>query len=728
MRFDYIPTRADKRPIASGWLTATYTETEIKASEYVGVRCGTPHEGGHLVVVDIDVKGGDGEAAWAAFVGSRGLPETYEVRTRSGGRHLYYRSAAIVGCPSSGVPHVDIRGRGGFVCAPPSPGYVVVVDRGVAWLPVWLEQHLVAQGSTSSDRGRRSDADLAADEPVELDRDAMMSWCARHPGLLSSRIESLLRGQPVAGPGMRHEILRQWMIPQILGVFGPGVTLDSLARLFGGDYSGGEFPAADRAQLADALVTARRKCDPSEHVEREEEDETLDRMAETSASMRCAAVTAAAAEVGQTSESMAVREALRRAGSVTPVDLAWAFLATSPYVYSAGDWYTWCGSHWQRVDEPPTHAVQDTLTRAGFAKPRDFAKSRLDEVLYLCRSLSHDVMGVRMDSDRALLSFRNGTWDARSETLRASRQSDYLTRHIPVDLDLSATHAEWDAFLGQISCGDQTWVDHLQFLIGAAFGARKRELFTVLSGAGANGKSALIQILTAVFGGHACALNADVLIASARGTGHTSQIGRAVGSRLVLATEMSAGQLSWHTVKQMCGDSPICVQTRMGGDFVDIKPSWATIVDMNGVPKSREDSHAERRRLRVMPFDWRVPAEVARPGWAAEMCADTAFAAAVAAWVIRGSRGAVEPRCTRERELSDSVFTASDPLEDWLDECTQADPGGWVPRSAAYQSYCLWAGRDAISRAELYRRLDARFANARVRRGVRGFAGITLKG
>lgn len=93
-----------------------------------------------VVVIDVDIKTHDGEASLAAWEAEHGtLPITAEVRTPSGGRHLYYRVQRSVGgtsetttfgevlLPSVNIgnsvnwlPGVDVRGDGGLVVAPPS--------------------------------------------------------------------------------------------------------------------------------------------------------------------------------------------------------------------------------------------------------------------------------------------------------------------------------------------------------------------------------------------------------------------------------------------------------------------------------------------------------------------------------------------------------------------------------------------------------------------------------
>jgi hypothetical protein len=89
----------------------------------IGIVCG---EASGLWVLDVDVAGDKaGDETLAELTDAYGpLPETFEVVTGSGGRHVYF--AWTPGCDvrnsASGAlgPGIDVRGEGGFVVAPPS--------------------------------------------------------------------------------------------------------------------------------------------------------------------------------------------------------------------------------------------------------------------------------------------------------------------------------------------------------------------------------------------------------------------------------------------------------------------------------------------------------------------------------------------------------------------------------------------------------------------------------
>jgi hypothetical protein len=103
----------------------------------IGLRTGKGH-----FVVDLD----DADAvAWFTNACGRhgGADRTLTVRT-SRGWHLYFKSAADVPCSTSRIaPHVDVKGRGGYVVAAPSihpdgPVYTIRRDLPIAEAPAWL--------------------------------------------------------------------------------------------------------------------------------------------------------------------------------------------------------------------------------------------------------------------------------------------------------------------------------------------------------------------------------------------------------------------------------------------------------------------------------------------------------------------------------------------------------------------------------------------------------------
>lgn len=119
----------------------------------LGVGILTGAVSGNIFVLDVDVgPGKDGDDSLRALqMANDDLPETAEVRTGSGGRHLYFRAPAGVAVVRNSAgklgPGLDIRGEGGFVVAPPSVhasgqpyvwSWQNTLGDGIADAPAWL--------------------------------------------------------------------------------------------------------------------------------------------------------------------------------------------------------------------------------------------------------------------------------------------------------------------------------------------------------------------------------------------------------------------------------------------------------------------------------------------------------------------------------------------------------------------------------------------------------------
>ncbi len=158
----------------------------------IGLMCG-----GGLVVIDVDMKNGvDGSATLAHLQATVGaLPDTLEVSTPSGGKHLYYRypvgvainskAGKIAGQPAPGL---DIRADGGYVVCPPSVldaaadpkgktvsgAYAIVKKLPIADLPpAWLDLLSVKRDNPQPQRQQHHEPKSNSDKLAEI-QDALL--------------------------------------------------------------------------------------------------------------------------------------------------------------------------------------------------------------------------------------------------------------------------------------------------------------------------------------------------------------------------------------------------------------------------------------------------------------------------------------------------------------------------------------------------------------------------
>lgn len=169
-----------KNPPPTDWQSLAASEPEELArlswpeDANIGLAAGHMADGTLFCVIDVDA-GKGGEASLTALELEHGeLPETYEVRTPSGGRHLYflatrnYRNFVGRSARSPLGKGIDMRSEGGYVLAPGSTfkgkPYVQAVDADIAPMPDWLDRLCGATRDTTDSADRAAPA-------VQLDRE-----------------------------------------------------------------------------------------------------------------------------------------------------------------------------------------------------------------------------------------------------------------------------------------------------------------------------------------------------------------------------------------------------------------------------------------------------------------------------------------------------------------------------------------------------------------------------
>lgn len=139
-----FPCESHKRPIVQRWQEVASSDPETirrmfasDGAAMIGMPTG---KASGLIVIDVDIKNGAAGDAWLQE-NTDALPETRTHRTQSGGLHLVFllpEGVEIRNSASRVAPGVDVRGEGGYVILPGSPGYTVADSTEPAEMPQWL--------------------------------------------------------------------------------------------------------------------------------------------------------------------------------------------------------------------------------------------------------------------------------------------------------------------------------------------------------------------------------------------------------------------------------------------------------------------------------------------------------------------------------------------------------------------------------------------------------------
>jgi putative DNA primase/helicase len=405
--------------------------------------------------------------------------------------------------------------------------------------------------------------------------------------------------------------------------------------------------------------------------------------------------------------------------------------------FAAGlGFYVWNGRVWERSEvkvRQEIHRMGAALVLAGETqKARGFTMtSRIDALMTELRSVpTVHVDAADFDARPDLLSFRNGTVDLRTGTLRPHSKADMVTYCLELDYRADATCPRWESFLTEIFPGNPELPDYMRRLVGYGItGHVAEQCFAVLWGKGANGKSVLTDTLTAVFRSVSKTTPFATFEEKASG-GIPNDVAALRGSRLVMAAEGESGKpMSEAVLKRVTGKDMIAARF-LRQEFFEFKPSFLLMLATNHKPKFRGQDEGLWRRVKMIPFKrWFAPHERDHK-LDAKLLAESE---GIAAWAVRGavewfSGGLNDPAVVQQagkeyRETSDALagfFPGV--LEPCPDECE-------MNGTDAFNVYLEWCEAENLPSRERWTRRS--FYDAMEERGVtrrKTRTGIALMG
>src|SRR5262249_26063784 len=178
------------------------------------------------------------------------------------------------------------------------------------------------------------------------------------------------------------------------------------------------------------------------------------------------------------------------------------------------------------------------------------------------------------DSDPWLLNTPEGIIDLRSGRKFSHRADAYMTKITAVAPNEAHPTPVWEAFLQQVTGGDVELVGFLRRMTGYALtGSTQAHSLFFMHGAGANGKSTLINAVTGCFGDYPRTAPIEAFIASTQER-HPTDLAGLRGARLVTAVETDEGR-RWNEskIKALTGGDKIAARF-MRQDFFEYTPQF----------------------------------------------------------------------------------------------------------------------------------------------------------
>jgi len=271
------------------------------------------------------------------------------------------------------------------------------------------------------------------------------------------------------------------------------------------------------------------------------------------------------------------------------------------------------------------------------------------------------------DSHPWLIGTPSGAVCLNGEPIDLSERELYLTKSTKVAPE-KGEPVLWRKFLNEITSGDKKLQRYLQQVTGYGLTGTTREhaLFFVY-GPGGNGKSVFLNTIENIMGGYAARATMEVFTASKSGFDrHTTDIAMLAGARLVTLSETEEGRV-WREslVKSMTGGDKVTARFMRKDNFT-FAPQFKLMVASNNKPKILKVDDAMRRRINIIPFNFRPEA----PDMELEKKLEAEYPQ-ILNWMIEGSQdwiqnGFTKPQCVLDE--TNEYFAEQDLMSQWIGE------------------------------------------------------------
>jgi putative DNA primase/helicase len=267
----------------------------------------------------------------------------------------------------------------------------------------------------------------------------------------------------------------------------------------------------------------------------------------------------------------------------------------------------------------------------------------------------------------------------------------------------------------------------------AAVGTNRDELFHVLHGSGANGKTKFVETTATALGDYAATRDAQLFLADRREPAARPELVGLRGVRLLVASETEQDRrLSTALVKALTGGDTIAARLLYRNEIVEFVPIFSPWLRTNHRPAIREASEAVWRRVRLVPFTVTIPREEQDRELQNRLNAELV---GVLAWIVEGARDYLDHGLDPPEGIAaatDAYRAEEDTLGAFItDRCvTGADLA--APVGPLFDAWKAWAeaNGEKPGTATSFGRMinDAGYPAAKDAKGRRVRSGIALAG
>lgn len=292
---------------------------------------------------------------------------------------------------------------------------------------------------------------------------------------------------------------------------------------------------------------------------------------------------------------------------------------------------------------------------------------------------------------------RDGTWPEVEVEVLPHDRALRMTKIMATGYDPKAGAPTFHKFLDRIQ-PDPAMQAFLQRWFGySMLGLTNEQALAFFYGMGANGKSALTDLMAKIMGSYAATAKIESLTGQNRRSGGdaTPDLINIVAARMVRASEPEKG-VQWQEglIKQLTGGEPILVRA-LNENFFEATPIFKLTIGGNHAPDIRGMDDGIWRRLMIVPFNVQIPKAERDPLIVHRMMAE---APGILNWLIEGARAYLEAGLAPPAEVSqatDELRQDADPYGKFLDDAcvVSGDPADSISARELMLCFQFWQMR-----------------------------------
>jgi P4 family phage/plasmid primase-like protien len=340
----------------------------------------------------------------------------------------------------------------------------------------------------------------------------------------------------------------------------------------------------------------------------------------------------------------------------------------------------------------------------------------------------------KQDENSHLMCFKNGVFDFKEKLFRAGKPEDYITKstnmnYTPID-KINKTHlAEVEKFIEQLfpvpALRNYMW----NHLASTLIGTNENQTFNIYTGSGANGKSALVDLMSKVLGDYKGTVPITLITQKRQSIGGTSsEIVQLRGVRYAVMQEPSKGdKINEGIMKEITGGDPIQGRA-LFKETVTFVPQFKLVVCTNTLFDISDTGDGTWRRIRVCDFmskflnepmekdpdydanhKYNFPKDKKLPlkykNWEAPFMSKLVE-------IAKQNNGVVQD-CDIVLCKSNAYREDQDHLSEFVKEKVEFREGGKIKKMEIYETFKQWFslqyGRGAPKGKDLYQFMDKKF-------------------